>query len=172
MNGFKQGWAVVPALARWAAVVAGLLFMSLYAAIFLAPATAAHSAEGVTAPVVMFLVVCVFGVAPIVADLLLVGYVYGDARQRGMNHVMWTLLALLIPGAVGIILYFILREPLPLACPACGAPVRKGHAFCPGCGAPVRAACPRCRAPVEPTWRNCAHCGGSLRLEPSGTTAA
>jgi hypothetical protein len=171
MSGFKQGWALVPAGARWAAALAGLLFMSLYAALFLAPATAAREPSGVTALVFMFLLVCVFAVAPIVIDLLLVGYVYGDAQQRGMNYVMWMLLALLIPGAVGIILYFILREPLPVACPACGAPARKGHAFCPNCGTAVRAACPQCRAAVEPTWKNCAHCGAALQREPSGTAA-
>ena len=172
MSGLKQGWSLVPAGFRWAAVAAGLLFVSLYAAMFLLPAMKAHEPGGVVALVSMFLLVCVLGVAPIVIDLLLVGYVYGDARRRGMNHVMWTLIALLIPGAVGIILYFILREPLPVACPACGAPVRKAHAFCPGCGAAVRPACPQCRAPVEPTWRNCAHCGVPLPLEPPGTTAA
>ena len=76
------------------------------------------------------------------AYVLLVGYVYGDARRRGMNHVLWTLLAIFIPNAIGIILYFILRDPVPVPCPACGTPARKGHAFCAGCGTAVRAACP------------------------------
>ena len=43
---------------------------------------------------------------------LVVGYVYGDARRRGMRYVMWTLLAIFIPNGIGVILYFILREPL------------------------------------------------------------
>ena len=44
---------------------------------------------------------------------LLIGYVYGDARRRGMRYVMWTLLAIFIPNGIGVILYFILRDPMP-----------------------------------------------------------
>jgi hypothetical protein len=79
-----------------------------------------------------------------------------------MNHVLWTLLAIFIPNAIGIILYFILRDPVPVPCPGCGTPARKGHAYCASCGAAVRAACPQCRQPVEAGWRNCAHCGAAL----------
>ena len=94
--------------------------------------------------------------------MLLVGYVFGDARRRGMNHVLWTLLAIFIPNAIGVILYFILRDPIPVPCPSCGALARKGHAYCAGCGTAVRVACPQCRQPVEPGWRNCARCGAGL----------
>jgi predicted amidophosphoribosyltransferase len=79
-----------------------------------------------------------------------------------MNHILWTLLAIFIPNAIGIILYFILRDPMPVPCPSCGTPARKGHAYCAGCGAAVRAACPQCRQPVETGWRNCARCGAAL----------
>jgi len=102
--------------------------------------------------------------------VLVVGYVYGDARRRGMHHVLWTLLAIFIPNAIGIILYFILREPIPVPCPSCGAPARKGHAFCAGCGTAVRVACPQCRQPVEPGWRNCARCGAALLARSEGAS--
>ena len=46
---------------------------------------------------------------------LLIGYVNGDARRRKMRHVMWTLLSIFIPNGIGIILYFIQRDPLPRA---------------------------------------------------------
>jgi predicted amidophosphoribosyltransferase len=88
-----------------------------------------------------------------------------------MNHVLWTLLGLFIPYAVGVILYFLLREPLPVPCPACAAPARKGYAFCASCGAAVRAACPQCRQPVEPGWRNCAGCGRPLQQAPAAPPA-
>jgi hypothetical protein len=94
--------------------------------------------------------------------VLLLGYVWGDARRRGMNHVLWTLLALFIPYAVGIILYFLMRDPVPVPCPACGTLARKGHAYCARCGAAVRPACPECRQPVEPGYRNCPGCGRAL----------
>ena len=58
---------------------------------------------------------------------------------------LWTLLAIFIPNAIGIILYFILRDPVPVPCPACGTPAKKGQAYCAGCGTAVRAACPQCR---------------------------
>ena len=103
------------------------------------------------------------GAVPIAIYVLLLGYVWGDARRRGMNHVMWTLLALFIPSAVGLILYFILRDPVPVPCPSCAAPARKGHAYCASCGTAVRAACPHCRQPVEAGWRNCASCGQALQ---------
>ena len=40
---------------------------------------------------------------------LLIGYIYGDARRRGMRYVMWTLLAIFLFNGIGIILYFILH---------------------------------------------------------------
>ena len=49
----------------------------------------------------------------VVALVALIGYVYGDAKRRQMRYVMWTLLAIFVPHGIGMILYFILRDPLP-----------------------------------------------------------
>jgi len=62
---------------------------------------------------------------------LVLGYVYGDARRRGMRYGLWTLLAVFIPNGIGVVLYFILREPMPSYCAKCGSPAKQGHAFCP-----------------------------------------
>ena len=94
---------------------------------------------------------------------LVIGYVYGDARRRGMRYVMWTLLAIFIPNAIGIILYFILRDPLVRNCPNCGTPVKGGFPFCPKCGAAQSPACPQCRSAIEPDWTHCPRCGAGLR---------
>jgi hypothetical protein len=94
--------------------------------------------------------------------VLLLGYIWADAQRRGMNHKLWTLLAFFIPYAVGIILYFILREPVLVPCPSCATPASKGHAFCACCGTAVRAACPGCQKPVETGWHNCPGCGHAL----------
>jgi hypothetical protein len=104
--------------------------------------------------------------------VLLIGYVYADARRRGMRYVLWTLLAVFVPNAIGIILYFILRDPLPRTCPRCGAAVAARFPFCPSCGTTVAQTCPNCRRPVEPAWSHCAHCGASLRSPriPAGQT--
>ncbi len=168
MSRFEEEWALVPAAARWIAVLVSLAYAALMAAIFLLPALAAQEPRVLfgTVPVLLLTLI---GVVPIAAWVLLVGYVYGDARRRGMSHVLWTLLAIFIPSAIGIILYFILRDPVPVPCPSCGTLARKGYAFCAGCGTAVRKACPQCRQPVEPGWRNCASCGAPLA---AGASAA
>ncbi|HTS11674.1 MAG TPA: zinc ribbon domain-containing protein [Candidatus Limnocylindrales bacterium] len=111
-----------------------------------------------------------FGIfLPIVVLVALIGYIYGDAKRRGMRYVMWTLLAIFIPDAIGIIIYFLLRDPLPKTCPGCGRPVKSGFAFCPHCGTTVQPACPNCGHAVELDWANCPKCGQKL---PSQSTRA
>jgi hypothetical protein len=97
---------------------------------------------------------------------LLVGFVYADAKRRRMRHVMWAWLAL-VPYFVGVILYFILRDPLPTPCARCGTEVPQAFAFCPGCGAAVHPTCTQCGKPLQPEWSNCPHCG--IRFGQSGT---
>jgi hypothetical protein len=161
MSRFDREWALVPDGARWTAALVCLSVATLMGAIFLVPGFAEGDTKAVAVLVPIFLASLV-GVAFLGAYVLLVGYVYGDARRRGMNHVLWTLLAIFIPNAIGIILYFILRDPVAVPCPSCGTPAKKGHAYCAGCGTPVRTACPSCRQPVETGWRNCARCGAAL----------
>lgn len=97
---------------------------------------------------------------------LLIGYVNGDAKRRGMRRGLWTVIAILVPNAIGIILYFFMRESLT-TCSQCHAQVRSTFAFCSNCGAALRAACPVCRRPIESGWKNCAHCGAALSGAPS-----
>ncbi len=105
-----------------------------------------------------------------VAYVALIGYVYGDAKRRQMRYVMWTLLAIFIPDAIGIILYFILRDPLPKPCPGCGNVAKAGFTFCPHCGAALQPTCPNCGKAVDPSWANCPHCG--QRMPVAGPRAA
>jgi predicted amidophosphoribosyltransferase len=81
-----------------------------------------------------------------------------------MNAVLWVLLAIFIPNAIGIILYFILRQPLPVPCPSCQAPAGSDQAFCARCGTAVRPACPRCRQPVQEGWTHCGRCGATVGM--------
>ena len=169
MSRFDQEFALVPEGARWTAALVCLAVTALMGAVFLVPGLAERNG---TAFLVMspFFLLSLVGVAFLGAYVLLVGYVFADAKRRGMNHVLWTLLAIFIPNAIGIILYFILREPVPVPCPSCGAKAKKGHAFCAGCGTAVRVACPQCRQPVEPGWRNCARCGAGLAARPEAAS--
>ncbi|MGA9185227.1 MAG: zinc ribbon domain-containing protein [Candidatus Acidiferrales bacterium] len=93
--------------------------------------------------------------------ILLIGYVYGDAKRRGMRYVLWTLLAIFIPNGIGIIIYFILREPLPAPCPGCALMVKAGFTFCPHCAAPLKPTCPQCGRAIERGWSHCPNCGAS-----------
>jgi hypothetical protein len=101
---------------------------------------------------------------------LLVGFVYVDAKRRGMRYVMWTLLAIFIPNMIGIILYFLLRDPMPTPCPKCGMLVRSAFAFCPRCGTELLRACKACHRKLEPGWLNCAYCGTPTGAQAQRTT--
>src|SRR5207237_5033524 len=81
--------------------------------------------------------------------VLLIGYVNRDAGRRGMSRLGWTLLAIFIPNALGIVLYFVLRKPRSATCPQCGAPVQSGYGYCPQCGKNLGLHCPRCPLAVH-----------------------
>lgn len=98
----------------------------------------------------------------IIAYVAMIGYVYGDAKRRGMRYVMWTLLTIFVPYLIGAIVYFLLRDPLPKQCPGCGNMVKLGFTFCPLCGTTVQPSCPNCGKAVDLGWANCPHCGQSL----------
>jgi Double zinc ribbon len=93
----------------------------------------------------------------------LVGFIYADAKRRRMRHVLWAWLAL-VPYFVGVILYFILRDPLPTPCPTCRMDVPHTFAFCPGCGASIHPVCGQCGKSLQRGWLNCPHCG--TRIAP------
>lgn len=103
----------------------------------------------------------VLAVAPgllVTAYAALIGFIYADAKRRRMRHVLWAWLAL-VPYFIGVILYFILREPLPTPCPQCGTGVPRTFAYCPGCGTSVHPVCARCGKGLQYDWLNCPHCG-------------
>jgi Double zinc ribbon len=94
--------------------------------------------------------------------ILLIGYVNGDAGRRGMSRLGWTLLAIFIPNALGIVLYFVLRKPRIATCPQCGAPLEPGFGFCPRCRHPLNPTCPKCQRPVNSGDKFCPYCGADL----------
>jgi len=164
MSAFSQGLRIIPRTAWFIAVSFYLLMSNLAFFVF-----TELDKEMRTWPIAgrfafsygIFLVV--------VAMILMVGYVYADAKRRGMRYVMWTWLAALVPDCIGIILYFVLRDPLPKACAHCAAMVPAKFTFCPQCGASMQPTCPQCGRAVEPGWANCPYCGAKL---PSGAPRA
>ncbi len=95
---------------------------------------------------------------------LLIGVlVYRDAAARGMEPLLWALVAALVPSFIGLIVYLIVRSNHAAAvCARCGAPVQEGFVCCPSCGAQLQYTCPSCGRPVEDGWRLCAYCGAEL----------
>jgi len=158
MSRFREELRVIPKATR---VIACIAYVVLATLILLGirfsgdPETAHLPLAGQLAltflvPVLLFVLV------------LLIGYIYGDAKRRQMRYILWTLLAIFIPDAIGIILYFILRDPLPRRCATCGGMVLAKFVFCPHCGASTQPTCPQCGKPVEPAWANCPYCAASL----------
>jgi len=94
--------------------------------------------------------------------LLFIGYINRDARRRGMSPLLWTIVAVLIPNALGIILYFVLRQPLCSACPKCGTAVQTGFNFCPRCSYKLSPSCPQCQRLVGVNDVYCPYCATSL----------
>jgi hypothetical protein len=92
---------------------------------------------------------------------LLIGYVYGDARRRGMRYVMWTLLAIFLQRHRHHSLFHSARAANGVLFALRGG-VQPSHAFCPRCGAGVQPACPGCHRPIQPGWTHCAWCGNQL----------
>lgn len=97
---------------------------------------------------------------------VMVFYVARDAGERQMNAALWTLLVVIIPNALGFIVYLLLREPVGRPCPKCRASVRPNFVFCPVCAQPLIPSCPACRHAVEPGWASCAFCGAQLEASP------
>jgi len=98
--------------------------------------------------------------------LLLLGYVNRDAKRRGMNSTLWTLLcAILLPayGFIGFIIYFLVREPLSYPCPRCNASVGPRFNFCPSCRCDLHPSCPQCKREIAETDRYCPYCAYELR---------
>jgi hypothetical protein len=159
MSRFRDEWKVIPGTARAIAMLA-----------FIATTTGvtcfvwmSHDPSLARTPVaVRFLIMVLAGVIPTIY-VLLMGYVFADAKRRGMHYVMWTLLVIFLPeSAIGFILYFILRDPLPVTCRSCGTSVHSKFTFCPSCGTSVRLTCPHCGKAVDSSWTHCSCCGSAL----------
>jgi len=107
------------------------------------------------------------------ATLFMFGYVYRDAKRRGMNAALWTIVVLILSpgyGVLGLIIYLLIREPLPYPCPQCATSVSARFNFCPNCKTNLHPACTRCQREVNDTDKFCPYCGNDL-LSPAKTEA-
>jgi hypothetical protein len=113
----------------------------------------------------------VTGVSLVLASIIfLIAYVNRDAKRRGMNSALWTILVILfLPtwGLIGLIIYLLMREPLPYSCPQCGATVGARFNFCPNCKCNLHPSCPQCKREVVETDKYCPYCAYELAATTS-----
>ena len=89
----------------------------------------------------------------------LYGYVNRDAKRRGMSPTLWTIIAIFVPNGIGLLLYFVLRKPLPSSCPQCGCAVQPGFNFCPQCNYKLSPSCSQCQRIISVGDLYCPYCG-------------
>ena len=157
MNKFSDEVAIISPIA-W--IIAGLCWAGFFSVLFFFALPSDHQMR--YWPIAGRFAFSVWPGMLVAAVVLLAGYINADARRRGMRYVMWTLLALFLPNAIGVILYFVFRDPVLARCGKCGAQGRVNFAFCPQCGTQLAAACPGCKRSVEPDWKSCPYCGNPL----------
>lgn len=112
-----------------------------------------------TTAIVLVIYLALFICIPVLIGV----YVYRDAKNRGMNAVLWTLIAILVPALIGFIIYLLVRGSYSdMKCPKCESPVAEPYLSCPRCGAKLKPTCPSCAAPVEAEWKVCPKCATQL----------
>lgn len=93
-------------------------------------------------------------------------FVYHDAKQRGMEPLLWALVAALVPYLLGLVAYLVFRQPIQGTCPACGRQFAALDVYCRYCGHAVQAQCPSCRRAMSAGTRYCPSCGTGLNEVP------
>jgi Double zinc ribbon len=149
----------------WAGILATLGFLGMQ---FLFLVVMSHDKNAPRPAIRLFLGLLAGTV--IACYFLFLGYISRDARRRGMNPLLWTLIAVFVPNGIGIILFFVLRKPLPSICPQCGAGVQLGFGFCPRCRYHLQPVCPHCQRGVEPGSVYCPYCGGGMNAPPTSAS--
>jgi len=96
---------------------------------------------------------------------LMVGYISRDAPRRAMSSRFWIVLCFVMPGGIGAVLYFLLRQPEISRCPACSTEVQSDFHFCPQCNYQLTASCGHCFLTVRSTDQFCTQCGHELAAD-------
>jgi Double zinc ribbon len=169
---FREEFRIVP---RWLKVLCVLLYIVAIAIGVLVVHYSPDARPSDLRDDVLTATIAVIGIITAVGFLfacflLMLGYVNRDARRRGMNSTLWTLLVLVLsPGYVGIgfIIYFLIREPLPYPCPRCSQLVGPRFNFCPNCKCDLHPSCPNCKHEIAETDKFCPYCAYELGARTS-----
>ncbi len=157
---FREELKIIPG---WAYGLAVVLVVGM---IILAPILRRHDQHPAPLPVV----ICALTFAGVLlaAVALMIGYVNRDAKRRGMNVALWTILVIVIPNMIGFIIYFIAREPLVFDCPQCGTKVSARYNFCPKCKYNLYPTCPECKHAIRPGDKFCPFCAHDFATDKAG----
>jgi hypothetical protein len=127
----RNFFSIVPkAVQLWAWILLGLTFLIGLITAF------TTSDQGA-----MLRTASIYGAAALVTGIwlaiwvLCLGFVFADAKRRGMRAALWVLVAALFPNLLGFLLYFVLRQPIAATCTHCGMAVPSHQPFCSWCGA-------------------------------------
>jgi hypothetical protein len=93
---------------------------------------------------------------------LLLGYVSRDVKRRGMSAALWMLVCVVLPGGIGAVVYFMLRQPILSRCPNCSTSLAASYNFCPQCQFQLAPVCGCCHRGVKITDIFCTQCGHDL----------
>ncbi len=79
----------------------------------------------------------IFVLLALVINILIIIWVYRDAKARGMDNAALWLVLVLIFGLLGLIIYLIVRpKGVTAPCNNCGKKRMEGLTVCPTCGNP------------------------------------
>lgn len=160
---FRNEVAIIPPIAWWIALFAWVLLQFILLGI-----VPHHTHPNDLPPMLLWsLLSMVMGVILGVV-ILMIGYVNVDSKRRGMNSLLWTLLVIFVPKALGFIAYFLLRKPLMIPCPKCATSVGADFRFCPKCGYAVTPICAHCGRSIQRDYACCPYCGKNVAV-PAAT---
>ena len=149
--GAADGLKLIP---LWSIVLAVLVFAgSIY---FFNHATPVHRRAG---SLPMHIITGYLTGTVLASYVLVVGYVSRDVKRRGMSAGLWMLVVIFMPGLIGAVVYFLLRQPIMVRCPNCTTELTAGVHFCPQCRFQVAPVCGQCFRGVQITDAFCPQCG-------------
>ncbi|GIO40028.1 hypothetical protein J41TS12_48890 [Paenibacillus antibioticophila] len=62
-------------------------------------------------------------------------WTYQDAKARGLDGGIWTIIVILVPNLIGLLLYFLIgRKQQRALCASCGGQTELGKHYCSNCG--------------------------------------
>lgn len=96
---------------------------------------------------------------------LMIGYISKDSPRRGMSSRFWIVVCIVMPAGIGVVLYFLLRQPEVSRCPACGTHVLSEFHFCPQCNYQLTASCGNCYRTLRATDHYCTRCGHEIEKD-------